>query len=153
MLLTIIDKAYVWDVNSKGKDIELLDSDTVAYKKEIEDFETVLGIIPLSSGKYYWEIIINNISEPEDLFIGIAAKGFNLYSQPAPGNQFWGYIPCAGRKMGTNADRAKYGEMCVCNDIIGVQLELGGDKRKITFYRNQVSPYVSISIEKHGCGF
>lgn len=70
--------------------------------------------------------------------IGIATRELNLYSPPSSSNPFWGFIPCSARKMGLNADRLKYGEMCVCNDSVGVLLEFTKEQGKLTFYRNQV---------------
>ena len=81
---------------------------------------------------------IDSVNEPEDVAIGIATRDLNLYSPPVPTNLFWGYIPCSARKIGLNVDRARYGELCTCNDIIGVLLEFNKDQCKLSFYRNRV---------------
>lgn len=57
-LIALTDKIYTWDSNYKGGDIEISNNDTSVSKKENEDFQTVLGVIPLCSGKHYWEIIV-----------------------------------------------------------------------------------------------
>lgn len=58
MIVTIVERTYSWDISNKGNDIAISNNDTVAVKKEIDDFETVLGTIPLTKGKYYWEITV-----------------------------------------------------------------------------------------------
>ena len=138
MIVAIRDKSFAWDPKYKGNDIEISNNDTVLSKKDLEDYESVLGVIPLNSGRYYWEITIDNANDSEDIVIGIATKELNLYSQPQSSNKFWGYFPCSARKIGHNIDRARYGEPCICNDIVGVLLEFSNEQCKLSFYRNQV---------------
>lgn len=43
----------------KGGDIELSNGNHTAKKKQIQDYETVLGSINFSTGRHYWEIKVS----------------------------------------------------------------------------------------------
>jgi len=58
LLIGIIEKSFTWDSKRKGNDIELSGNDLVAFKKGIDDFESIFGTIPLTTGKHYWEITV-----------------------------------------------------------------------------------------------
>lgn len=70
---------FFWDPNAKGSGIKLNGSNLVATKTpESQEYHTVLGNLPMSSGKNYWEIKIDNYQEEDDIFIGIARKEMEL---------------------------------------------------------------------------
>ena len=65
-------KSFTWDPNSKGPNINLLNGNLVANKKQEVEYETVLGTIAISQGVHYWEIKIDKFVELDDIIIGVS---------------------------------------------------------------------------------
>jgi hypothetical protein len=63
---------FSFDPSKKGKAINLSNNNCVALKTTESDYETVLGTLPMSSGRHYWEIRVEKFVDEEDIFIGIA---------------------------------------------------------------------------------
>jgi len=76
--------------------------------------------------------------ESEDIIVGIAGRDIDFYLHPTEGLLFWGFICCAGKKIGFGEESTKYGEICVKGDKIGVLLEFDKSEARLTFYRNKV---------------
>jgi len=70
--------------------------------------------------------------------LGVAPKDIDLYSHPSDGLTYYGYYPCAAKKIGNNEEASPYGEMCTVHDKVGVLLEFSGKEAKVSFYRNKV---------------
>lgn len=56
----------------------------------------------MNSGRHYWEIKIEKYVDEEDIFIGIARKEIDLYTQPTTTGHFYGYICLCARKFGAD---------------------------------------------------
>ena len=71
-------RSFTWDLNFKGPNINLLNNNLTANKKQEVDYETVLGSISISSGTHYWEIKIDKFVELDDIIIGVSQKGMDI---------------------------------------------------------------------------
>ena len=108
LIVVIGLKTFTWSTTLKGPDIELLNGNTTAKKKHIQDYETILGAISFYRGRHYWEIKVIEITlqmdamvDPEDIFIGIATESINMIVKPTEGGgqNYWGYICCGKKKF------------------------------------------------------
>ena len=71
--------------------------------------------------------------------LGVALKDIDLYIHPSEGLAYYGYYPCAGKKIGNGEENSPYGEMCTIRDKVGILLEFTGKDAKLSFYRNGVT--------------
>jgi len=76
--------------------------------------------------------------ESEDLIVGICSRDIDFYLHPSEGLLYWGYICCAGKKVGFSEEASKYGDYCVLGDRVGILLEFDKTEAKLSFYRNKV---------------
>ena len=77
-LVLVGQRSFTWDLNNKGPNINLLNNNLTANKKQEVDYETVLGSIQISSGTHYWEIKIEKFVELDDIIIGVSLKGMDI---------------------------------------------------------------------------
>ncbi len=70
--------------------------------------------------------------------MGVAARDIDFYLHPSEGLVYWGYICCAGKKIGMGEEASSYGDTCVIHDKVGVLLEFSKSEAKLSFYRNRV---------------
>ncbi len=91
----------------------------------------IRGTIGVSSGKWYWEYLINNTSPA----VGIAAAAATLADFPGVDASGYSYTS-GGQKWNSNSG-SSYGATYTTNDIIGVALDL--DAGTLVFYKNGVS--------------
>lgn len=71
-LVLVGQRSFTWDLNAKGPNINLLNNNLTANKKQEVDYETVLGSISISSGTHYWEIKIEKFVELDDIIVGVS---------------------------------------------------------------------------------
>ena len=92
----------------------------------------------MTSGKWYWEVIIQAASSITGLATSAAAQnqylGLNAFG--------WGYYGANGNKYNSGTNSA-YGATFTTNDIIGVAFD--ADVGTLTFYKNGVSQGVAYS--------
>jgi len=81
-LILLVQTTFFWDPNLKGASIKLTNNNLTANKNSESDYQSVLGNLPMSSGRHYWEIKIDKYVDEEDLFIGISRKNLTLNAQP-----------------------------------------------------------------------
>jgi tripartite motif-containing protein 9/67 len=89
----------------------------------------------MTSGKHTWEIRIDRFNQDEDVFIGVALKGVNLYGRPPEISNFWGYIASNARKF-CPGNEEDFGETSGTDDIIGVTLEFGESNATLSYTKN-----------------
>ena len=68
-------------------------------------YESVLANISFDSGSHYWEVIVDQFIDMEDLYIGIAKKNVHLYTRATETGCFWGWM-CSGDKKFESSTRA-----------------------------------------------
>ena len=88
--------------------------------------------IPLSSGKYYWEVIVDSLSSAN---IGVATFPCKLGSLTADlgaDNFGWGYENGGNKKNGGSS--SSYGNSYTTGDVVGIALDL--DNKAIYFSKN-----------------
>ena len=98
-------------------------------------WETVLTNLGFSTGRHYWEIIIDVYGTEEDIFIGICKNGNKLQSH-AVENSCWGWQTTSGRKIWPSTERIQeeaYGDYTKIGEIIGVLLEFDNEKASLTY--------------------
>ena len=97
------------------------------------NYSRALGTIGVSSGKWYWEIVINSANR-----IQVGIIGINDYSLYYPGYSSVGYCydQQTGNKVNNNTFTA-YGATLTTNDIVGVAFD--ADAGTLTFYKNNTS--------------
>ena len=66
-----------------------------ANKKFEIDYETVLATVGFNSDRHYWEIKLDTFVDMEDIFVGVAKRGMDLYIKAWESGAFWGWI-CTG---------------------------------------------------------
>lgn len=102
---------------------------------------TILGTQGMSSGKWYWEVLVINNSGTQ-AEIGIATDVFspsgNDFTMTASG---YAYMGSANKR--NNSSLVAYGATYTNGDVIGVALDL--DAGTLTFYKNNVSQGVAYS--------
>jgi len=89
--------------------------------------------IGMSSGKWYWEALVNSTSPLIGIVNSIASFSMNYVGSDANG---WSYDSFAGVKY-TNGTSGTYGSSYTTNDIIGVAFD--ADAGNLVFYKNGTS--------------
>ena len=104
--------------------------------------KAVYGTIGVSSGKWYFEAVLDNVGN-KDCFIGIAKdSGVNTGNYVGSNANSWGYISTNGYKY-TNASGSSYGASYTNGDVIGALLDL--DNGTLVFYKNGISQGTAFS--------
>lgn len=107
---------------------------TVSKVSEVYgDYSTVLATQGFISGVHLWLIKVNNLSEPDSIFIGVCRGCMPLDQDPQDlrDRTYYlsnGVIRVGGRRVATNAANFTKG------DIVGVVLD--ADQGEIVFFRN-----------------
>lgn len=124
------------DPNYKGSGVVLSNNDKTAFLPP-GNANTAVGILPISKGKKYWEVVIDFGT---NALIGVTRDGENLSSNTytSGGSRYYGN---SGHIYRTSA--TSYGESFTTGDIIGVALDM--DNGTIEFYKNGVSQGVAFS--------
>eukprot|EP01017_Pseudomicrothorax_dubius_P049567 TRINITY_DN9234_c0_g1_i1.p1 TRINITY_DN9234_c0_g1~~TRINITY_DN9234_c0_g1_i1.p1 ORF type:complete len:333 (+),score=89.79 TRINITY_DN9234_c0_g1_i1:26-1024(+) len=136
-LILLVQTIFSLDPTIRGEGIKLSNNNLTANKNGGDvDFQTVLGSIPMNSGRYYWEIKIDKFVDEEDLFIGVARKEVDLNMRPLDTKLYWGYMPLCARKFGPDGELVEYGFSCKAGDILGVLLEFKQGVGTLSFYKN-----------------
>ena len=94
-LVLLGQSSFTWDLNYKGSNIQLLNNNLSANKKQEMDYETVLANVGFNTGKHYWEVNLDLFNDLEDVFIGITRRSVNLYARAVDIPNWWGWV-CTG---------------------------------------------------------
>lgn len=77
-LVLVGQQSFTWNVSAKGPNINLMNNNCTANKKNEVQYETVLGTVKMNSGTHYWEIKIEKFVELDDIIIGVVKEGVDL---------------------------------------------------------------------------
>jgi hypothetical protein len=85
------------------------------------------GTIGVTSGKYYWEIVVS--SAMSNFYSGIATNQTDIYTTTTVGADAysWAYVGSNGEKR-YNGSTASYGSALVNGDVLGCALDLDSGK-------------------------
>ena len=98
------------------------------------DFDSVLGTMFVSSGKYYWEIERDSDTGGSDRFrAGVALTSYPAVTSMDSRTDAWG-ISENGQKLGGGSPLTNYGDATTTGDFIGVALDM--DRNAIYFSKN-----------------
>ena len=108
-------------------------------------YGVVMGTIPMSTGKWYWEVTVNGTPSTSYDYIGIVASdsgpAYPTLTTSMP-NQLW-YL--AGGTKIDGSTSSSYGDTYGDGDVIGVALDLDSTPTTLTFYKNGVSQGTAFS--------
>jgi hypothetical protein len=108
-------------------------------------YGVVMGTIPMSSGKWYWEVTVNGTPSNSWDFIGIVASdsgtAYPTLTSTMP-NQLW-YRSGGTKHDGTTS--TSYGATYGDGDVIGIALDLDSATTTLTFYKNGTSQGTAFS--------
>ena len=122
-----------WNPSDKSVYIALSNGDLTATRITGAGTQGVRSIFGASSGKWYWEITINDISYT-NAHIGIGDSGVSVYLPP--GDDPDGYTYLATGSKENNNTPVSYGDTYDDSDVISIALDL--DAGKIWWAKNGV---------------
>ena len=93
-------------------------------------WQIVMGTLGVSSGKWYWEVKAESLSDGEAMMTGIANDTVNVQQANSSGTGFYAYSTYGT----TYSPSTSYGDTYGDDDIIGVQLNM--DDGELHFYKN-----------------
>ncbi len=98
------------------------------------DWDSVLGTMFVSSGKFYWEIERDSDGGGSESFrTGVALQSFPLTTTLSGRSDVW-TVSENGQKNGGGAELVNYGDSTTTGDFIGVALDM--DRNAIYFSKN-----------------
>lgn len=142
LLLYLPIKKLSFSEYIKGFSVILSQEGKIASKINTDDPQYVLGNIPYSFGKHYFEV--NLLTEPiaKSVIIGLATKKnpSDMYINDV--HNFYGYILSDMQKLsyvnGKQEKKDYSKEPIAINDIIGVMFEFKKEGLEISFYKNKI---------------
>ena len=142
LLLYLPIKKLSFSEYMKGYSVILSQEGKVASKKNTDDPQYVLGNIPYSFGKHYFEVIL--LTEPiaKSVIIGLATKRNPVDMFINDVQNFYGYILSDMQKIsyvnGKQEKKEYSKEPIAINDIIGVLFEFKKEGLEISFFKNKI---------------
>lgn len=121
-----------WSPTDKGTTVSLYSGNLTAICQYTGG--TVRSVHGAVSGKYYWEVNLDNLGIVG--FVGVQT-GSATYNNGVGGDVYgWGYYTGGGTKY-HSGDQGAYGAVCALNDVIGVALDM--DAGTLEFFRNGIT--------------
>ena len=142
ILLYLPIKKLSFSEYMKGYSVILSQEGKIASKINTDDPQYVLGNIPYSFGRHYFEV--NLLTEPiaKSVIIGLATKRNPADMYVNDVNNFYGYILSDMQKIsyvnGKQEKKEYSKEVIAINDIIGVLFEFKKEGLEISFYKNKI---------------
>ena len=103
----------------------------------------VRGTIGKSSGKWYYEVTVNQLESGYPPVVGIAGGSNQMIDGFAGSSAFMFWGGFGGQIVSNNDTAVPYGENVGLGDVMGIAVDL--DNRQITFYHNGVSMGVAFT--------
>ena len=142
LLLYLPIKKLSFSEYMKGYSVILSQEGKIASKTNTDDPQYVLGNIPYSFGKHYFEV--NLLTEPiaKSVIIGLATKRNPADMFINDVQNFYGYILSDMQKIsyinGKQEKKEYSKEPIAINDIIGVLFEFKKEGLEISFFKNKI---------------
>ena len=142
LLLYLPIKKLSFSEYMKGYSVILSQEGKIASKTNTDDPQYVLGNIPYSFGKHYFEV--NLLTEPiaKSVIIGLASKRNPSDMFINDVQNFYGYILSDMQKIsyinGKQEKKEYSKEPIAINDIIGVLFEFKKEGLEISFFKNKI---------------
>ena len=142
ILLYLPIKKLSFSEYMKGYSVILSQEGKIASKINTDDPQYVLGNIPYSFGRHYFEV--NLLTEPiaKSVIIGLATKRNPADMYVNDVNNFYGYILSDMQKIsyvnGKQEKKEYIKEVIAINDIIGVLFEFKKEGLEISYYKNKI---------------
>ena len=118
-------------------------SGLAVYYANVSVWASAATTIAVSTGKWYWEVTVANVSGSSHLMVGAAVASNSWTATSLHVGQVtggYGYYHLSGHKFSNNVGAA-YGASYTNGDVIGVALDM--DAGTLTFYKNNVSQGVA----------
>ena len=140
ILILLPQKKLFFSEYMKGSSVILAKSNQIAIKR-MDDFQYVLGTLPFSFGKHYFEICL--LTEPleKSVVIGVCSKRDNNNLLIYDVKSFWGYVLSDLKKMtyiNSKTEILDFGELTKIYDRIGVLVDFTKEGVNISYYANKI---------------
>lgn len=140
VLILLPQKKLFFSEYMKDASVVLAKSNQVAIKKN-DEFHYVLGTIPFSFGKHYFEIGL--LTEPfqKNVVIGVCSKKDNNNLLVYDVKSFWGFVLSDLKKMTyieSKTETLDFGEPTKIRDRIGVLVDFTKEGVNISYYANKI---------------
>lgn len=112
-----------WNPSDKDSTILLSGSDRIATKQTSNSFANVRGNTALTSGRWYWEIVINEASVSTDVCIGVATSAVALNDPVGNDANGWSYYQNTGQSYHSGS-LAAYGGTYGNGTVVGVAVQI-----------------------------
>ena len=125
---------WVWSNSLKGRKIEISENGkTINVKNNVDSVAMV--DVPMSEGKYFWKIKLDNIRDKSGLRIGVAERNLDLNSE-VDKKGFWGIAPGLANKIVKGCSKTAWGKKGTSGDVVEVELEFVNSKGTLSFSIN-----------------
>lgn len=128
--------SVTWNPADAAANLVLSSGNLVVTKITNNAYGTVRSTTSKTTGKYYFEVFINEGTDSPFIQIGVANASASLTSGIGNTANGWSYYQETGDKANNNVFTA-YGATYTDGDVIGVALNM--DDGEITFYKNNSS--------------
>jgi hypothetical protein len=97
-LILLLNRQISFDANNITSGFKLHNNNTRIRltKENLKDglvFEMAFFDLTIISGRFYWQILVNHIIQPENFLIGLAKPNINKTQNPFDSGCFWGVQP------------------------------------------------------------
>jgi hypothetical protein len=124
---------FVFDSETKGSNITISNGG-LTVRKSGSSYEAAIGDRGFIRGRHYWEVVIDQYRESEDMWFGVCKKPIdcNANSPPLTGN-FWSFLCSYGNKCFTTRE-SYYRTVSTNGHRVGVFLDM--DRGVLGFFHN-----------------
>jgi hypothetical protein len=128
--------ATTWNPADKNGTLTLSGGNLIVTNNGSNAYGAVRSTTGKSSGKWYWEVVINATGASNFIMLGIAQPAAPITGYPGDSATSRGYYQQTGEKYLSSAS-STYGATYTDGDVIGFALDLSAGT--ITCYKNGVS--------------